>query len=67
MELVKILSSVIKENVNPRMRLTEISNKLMTSRQASRFLKYGFFRFLSFKEAHQFIGEKNSFSFSDAM
>ena len=30
MELVKILSSVIKENVNPRMRLTEISNKLMT-------------------------------------
>ena len=30
MELVKILSSVIKENVNPRMRLTEISNRLMT-------------------------------------
>ena len=30
MELVKILSSVIKENVNPKMRLTEISNRLMT-------------------------------------
>jgi hypothetical protein len=29
MELVKILSSVIRENVNPKMRLTEISNKLM--------------------------------------
>jgi len=29
MELVKILASVIKENVNPKMRLTEISNKLM--------------------------------------
>lgn len=29
MELVKILSSVVKENVNPKIRLTEISNKLM--------------------------------------
>jgi hypothetical protein len=29
MELVKILSSVVKESVNPRLRLTEISNKLM--------------------------------------
>jgi hypothetical protein len=29
MELVKILSSVVKESVSPRLTLTEISNKLM--------------------------------------
>lgn len=29
MELVRILSNVVKESVNPRLRLTEISNKLM--------------------------------------
>ena len=29
MKLVKILSSVIVENVDPKFRLTEISNKLM--------------------------------------
>ena len=29
MELVKILSNVVKENVKPKMRLTEVSNKVM--------------------------------------